>query len=200
MAHPTVALFATLLCACSAEPAAVPAALPPVAATPPPPHPDRSNAPLWTVTATQAECRQINDGDTLYRLQSAMNPLLAQAESDPSFGGAWIDYSPCYRLVLGFVDGQPRQWLIDASAPELRPLIAFARIPYSRSGQERLRTDIAAALGKAGIESIFVESLNQRPKVVVMTESDARLARSIIPPRHLDEIDIFVGDIRRRPE
>jgi hypothetical protein len=136
------------------------------------------------------------------RVQLAADRLISRVETDPTYGGAWYQHSPCYRLVLGFKDGLPRQWVADAAEPELRPYIAFGQTRLSEAEREQARHEIMAALAAAGARSeIFGVSLDpERFTVGVPTEVDAQIARRAIPGRYRDITRVEVGSFAPIPE
>mgnify|MGYP000167919524 CR=1 FL=1 len=189
-------LYAALLCGCTQpvnQPAAPVAAQAPVAAAPAPPR---------VVTLPGAVCEQARTAETIMRVQLAGDRLIERVQADPAFGGAWYEHSPCYRLVIGFTDGLPRQWVVDSAEPELRPYLAFGRTKLSQSEREQARPDIMAALQARGARSeVFFVSLNpEQFGIGVPTEADARLARAAIPERYRDITRVEVGDFAPRPE
>lgn len=188
---------ALLLGGCAQQQLA-PAAPAPVAASAPAPAP----APPRVVTLPGAICEQARTAETIMRVQLPVDRLIARVEADPAYGGAWYQHSPCYRLVLGFTDGVPRQWVVDAAEPELRPYVAFGRTKLSQSERGQARPEISAVLAAAGAQSeIFVVSLNPEEFMVgVPTEADARIARAAIPERYRDITRVEVGDFAPMPE
>lgn len=189
-------LYAALLCGCTQpvnQPAAPVAAQAPVAAAPAPPR---------VVTLPGAVCEQARTAETIMRVQLAGDRLIERVQADPAFGGAWYEHSPCYRLVIGFTDGLPRQWVANAAEPELRPYLAFGRTKLSSSEREQARPEIMAAIAAAGARTkIFFSSLNPESFTVgVPTEADAEKARSAIPTRYREITKVEVGDFRRIPE
>lgn len=126
---------------------------------------------------------------------------MQKVRADPAFGGAWYEHSPCYRLILAFKDGRPRQWVVDAADPELRPYIAFAGAKYSEAERDLARREIGAAMAAAGLRSMFIVSV--RPEhftVVVRTDADARIAATVVPSRYRAHTIILVGPIEPIPE
>lgn len=136
------------------------------------------------------------------RVQLPADRLISHIQADPAYGGAWYEHAPCYRLVLAFKDGLPRQWVVDAAEPELRPYLAFGRTELSQAEREQARPEIMAALRAAGARSeIFAVSLNPESFMVgVPTEADARIARTAIPERYRDITRVEVGNFAPRPE
>jgi hypothetical protein len=136
------------------------------------------------------------------RVQLSADRLVQRVQADPAYGGAWYEHAPCYRIVLAFTDGQPRQWVIEAAEPELRPYIAFGRTKFSLAERERARPEIMAALATAGARSeIFVVSLDPEGFMVgVPTEADAQIARRAIPERYRDITRVEVGNFAPIPE
>lgn len=136
------------------------------------------------------------------RLQGASQDLIERLMGDPSFGGAWFDHFPCYRIVLAFTDAQPRPWVVPTAAPELQPFIAFARSEYSESERERARREIGASLNAAGVRfSLFYSMLNpEQFTIQVRTEAEALIARRAIPDRYRNLTKVDVGNIDPRPE
>lgn len=104
--------------------------------------------------------------------------------------------------MLAFTDGQPRQWVIDAAPPELKPYLAFGRSKYSAAEREAARIEIMAALAAAGLRfTFFIEGPpTERFTIGVRTSADAQAAMRAVPPRHRADVSIFVGDIEPRPE
>ena len=136
------------------------------------------------------------------RFQLAADRLTARVQADPAYGGAWYEHAPCYRIVLAFTDGQPRQWVIDAAEPELRPYIAFGRTKFSQAEREQARPEIMTALAAAGARTeVFFSSINPEQFTVgVPTEADARVARRAIPERYRDITRVEVGSFSPIPE
>jgi len=198
--HPT--LFVALLLGGCAQQLSGPAAPAPVVATAAAPAPAATPAPPRVVTLPGAICEQNRTAETIMRVQLAGDRLIQRVQADPAFGGAWYEHSPCYRLVLAFTDGLPRQWVADAAEPELRPYLAFGRTRLSQAEREQARPEIMAALAAAGARSeVFFVSLNpEQFGIGVPTEADARLARAAIPERYRDITRVEVGDFRPRPE
>lgn len=136
------------------------------------------------------------------RVQLAADRLISRVQADPAYGGAWFEHSPCYRLVLGFKDGLPRQWVVDSAEPELRPYVAFGRTKLSQAEREQARPEIGSALAAAGARSeVFAVSLNPEEFMVgVPTEADAQIARAAIPERYRDITRVEVGNFAPMPE
>ncbi len=153
------------------------------------------------ITLPGAICEPARTGETILRVQTAVNKLMPRVEVDPAYGGAWYEHSPCHRIVLAFKDGQPRQWVIDAAEPELRPYIGFGRAPYTLAESELARLEIGAAIAAAGLRSVFVVGRpGDKFGIVVRTEADAQTVMRVIPDRYRADVSIFVGDIEPRPE
>jgi hypothetical protein len=196
-----VVLSTALLCGCAGSApqrsvnmsAAVPAPAPPTAP---------AEAPARVVTLPGAICERARDGETILKVQLAADRLMQRVQADPAFGGAWYEHSPCYRLVLGFTDGRPRQWVIDAAEPDLRSYLAFGRTKFSQPEREQARHQIMAALAAAGARSeIFVVSIDpERFMIGVPTEADAQIARRVIPERYRDVTRVEVGNFAPMPE
>lgn len=123
-------------------------------------------------------------------------------QADPAFGGAWYEHAPCYRIVYAFTDGLPRQWVVDAADPELRPYMVFSRTKFSQAEREQARLQIMAAVAAAGARTeVFFSSTNpERFTVGVPTEADARIARAAIPQRYRDITRVEVGNFGPFPE
>lgn len=136
------------------------------------------------------------------RVQLASDRLIQRVQSDPAYGGAWYEQAPCYRLVLAFTDGEPRQSVVDAAEPELRPYIAFGRTKFSQAEREKARHEIMAAVAAAGARTkVFFSSLNPEQFTIgVPTEADARIARAAIPQRYYEITQVEVSDFEPRPE
>ncbi len=194
-------LALTLLCGCTQQPFRQPVSLPPPVPAPAP-MPVHAPAPPAVIHPPGFICdQQPRDGETLYRIQTAVNRLMPRLQADSAYGGAWYEHAPCYRIVFAFKDGQPRQWVIDAADPELRPFIAFGTARYSESERDQARREIGAALAAAGVRSAFMVSI--RPEqftVTVPTQADAQIASWVIPTRHRAVTRIAVGPIEPVPE
>ncbi len=191
-------LLAAFLLGGCAQQLTAPAAPAPLAALAPAP----ALPPPRVVTLPGAVCEQARTGETILRVQLAADRLISRIQADPAYGGAWYEHAPCYRIVLGFTDGQPRQWVVDAAEPDLRPYVAFGRTKLSQAGREQARPEIMAALAAAGARSeIFVVSLDPEGFMVgVPTEADARIARDAIPERYRGITRVEVGNFAPRPE
>ena len=195
--NPTPVVAALLLGGCAQQlpaPAApAPVALPAPASAPPPPR---------VVTLPGAICERARTAETIMRVQLAADRLISRVQADPAYGGAWYEHAPCYRIVLGFTDGQPRQWVIDAAEADLRPYVAFGRTKFSQAEREQARPEIWAALAAAGARSeIFVVSIDPEEFMVgVPTEADAQIARAAIPERYRGITRVEVGNFAPRPE
>ncbi len=192
---------ALLLCGCAQQVAQLPpstaASLPVATAAPAP-----VAAPPRVLTLPGAICEQARTGETILRVQLAADRLISRVQADPAYGGAWYEHAPCYRIVLGFTDGQPRQWVIDAAEPDLRPHVAFGRTKFTPAEREQARLEIMSAIPAAGARlKIFGSSLNPEALVVgVPTEADAQIARRAIPERYRGITRVEVGNFRRIPE
>ncbi|HET7708776.1 MAG TPA: hypothetical protein VFK50_04480 [Sphingomicrobium sp.] len=196
--HWTTILPALLIGGC-VQPARLPIVVPaPAAAVP-------LAAPVAApevVTLPGAICEQARTAQTILRVQLAASRLIERVQADPAYGGAWYQHAPCYRLVLGFTDGQPRQWVIDAADAELRPYVAFGRTRFSQAEREQARPLIMAALAAAGARlEVFVVSLDPEGFMVgVPAEADARIARRAIPERYRPITRVEVGNFAPIPE
>ena len=190
---------ALLLCACAQQvaqpPVTAPVSAPVARAT-------RAPVPPPVITLPGAICERARTGEMIVRIQLAADRLISRVQADPGFGGAWYEHAPCYRLVLGFTDGQPRQWVVDAAEPELRPYIAFGRTKLSQAEREQARPEIMAALAAAGARTkIFGVSLHPEQFIVgVPTEADAQIARAAVPERYRDITRVEVGNFEPMPE
>lgn len=153
-------------------------------------------------TLPGAICDRERDSETILRVQTVEAKLRSFVRHDPTFAGAWYEHAPCYRLVLAFTDGQPRQWVVDAAPPELKPYLAFGRSKYSAAEREAARMEIMAALAAAGLRfSFFVEGPPaERFTIGVRTPADAQVAMQAVPPRHRADVSIFVGNIEPQLE
>ncbi len=193
-------VVAALLVGGCAQPLSAPAAPAPVALPAPAPVPDAPQPRV--VTLPGAICEQARTGETIMRVQLAADRLILRVEADPAYGGAWYEHAPCYRIVLGFTDGQPRQWVIDAAEPELRPYVGFGQTKFSQAEREQARPEIFAALAAAGARTeIFAVSLDpERFMVGVPTEADARIARAAIPDRYRGITRVEIGNFAPIPE
>lgn len=130
------------------------------------------------------------------RVQLAADRLIERVKADPAFGGAWYEHSPCYRLVLGFKDGLPRQWVVDAAEPELRPYLAFGRIKYSQAEREQARLAISEALSSAGVPFVLMISVTP-PYFTVQarTAAEVQTAMRVIPLRYRSDVSFSVGPV-----
>ena len=134
-------------------------------------------------------------------VQPAAERLITRVRADPAYGGAWFEHAPCYRIVFAFKDRRPRQWVVDAAEPELRPYIAFAGAKYSEAERDLARLEIGAAMAAAGVRSMFTVSV--RPEhftVTVRTKAEAEVAAAAIPSRYRADTIILVGPIEPVPE
>lgn len=197
---PLVTLNAALLCACAQQappPVPVPAPLPQATAPP-----ARTPTPPAVITLPGAVCEQNRTAETILRVQLAEGRLTQRVQADPAFGGAWYEHAPCYRIVYAFTDGKPRQWVVDAAEPELRPYIAFGRTKFTQAEREAARLEIMAAVAAAGARTkVFFSSVNPEQFTVgVPTEAEARIARRAIPERYRALTKIEVGEFKRHPE
>lgn len=158
---------------------------------------DRFAATRTPVVTTQSgPCRQVRDGNTIAMLQVAANDLLTDLAEDPTFGGAWYEHAPCYRLVLAFTDVRDRTDLLDTVNPEVRPFIAFARSSYSNAERDQARLAIGSALAAAAVQmTIFSVSVHPEQFTVgVATEADAERARRLIPEPYRANTTVVVGN------
>ena len=164
--------------------------------------PAPASAPPRIVTLPGAVCDRARTAETIVRVQLATDRLISRVQADPAFGGGWYQHAPCYRIVLGFTDGQARQWVIDAAEPELRPYVAFGRTKFSQAEREQARPQIMAAIAAAGARTeVFAVSLApERFMVGVPTEADATIARAAIPERYRDITKVEVGNFAPVPE
>lgn len=193
-------LSAALLCGCaqptSQRTVSTPAA-PSAVASIPTPAPAR---PAVT-TLPGAICERARDGETILVVQTAVNRLMPRIQVDPAYGGGWFEHAPCYRIVIAFKDGKPRQWVIDAADPELRPYIAFDRTRFSHAEREQAGQEIRMAVAAAGIPSMFFSSVKpEQFTLTVRTEAEVPVARQAIPPRYNSDVIVLVGSIDRQPE
>jgi hypothetical protein len=140
-------------------------------------------------------------GEEILRVQAAADRLLPQLRQDPAFGGARYEHSPCYRFVVGFTDGQPRRWVVDAAEPQLRPYLAFGRSGFSEGERNSAAKQIMAALGAAGIHfAFFMGGIPETFSIYVPTQADVERARLLVPQRYLPITRFHVGVPRRVPE
>ncbi len=127
---------------------------------------------------------------------------MRKLEAVPAYGGGWYEHSPCYRLVIAFADDRPRPWVIDAAPGPLRPYLGFARTRFSQAEREAAGQQIRTALAARGLDFTFATLLAREAFFVgVLTEADARIARSLIPQRY--RVITSVGPehyARRTPE
>lgn len=192
---------ALVLCGCAQQvaqpPIRTPASVPVATATPAP-----AAAPPRVITLPGAICEQARTGETILRVQLATDRLISRVQADPAYGGAWYEHAPCCRIVLAFTDGQPRQWVVDAAEPDLRPYVAFGRTKFSQAEREQARPQIMADLTAAGARTeVFVVSLDPEGFMVgVPTEADAQIARRAIPERYRDITRVEVGNFAPIPE
>ena len=199
--YPAVLIPAALLCGCmqhprqateipAAAPAPAPAAIQGVVPAEPP-----------VITLPGAICERNRDAPTILKVQQAEGKLTPLLTADPSYGGAWYEHEPCYRLVLAFTDGRPRQWVVDAAPPELRPYLAFGRAKYSLAEAELTRIEISGALQRAGLRFMFAMGHPaERFTIQVPTPADIPTTMQAVPERYRSDVRIFVGDIHPRPE
>ncbi len=169
----------------------------------PVPAPMAARAPTPPVVNTLpgAICEPARTGETILRVQTAVDRLMPRVQADPAYGGAWYEHAPCYRIVFAFKDGQPRQWVIDAAEPELRPYIAFGRTRYSDIERERTSREIMAAVAAAGVPFIFYSSVKpEQFTLTVRSEPEMGIARRAIPPRYGSDVIVLVGNIYPQPE
>ena len=194
----TALLIFAALCGCAQQPSVQPA----IGSPAPAPAPTAPAAPPAVVTLAGAICEPARTGETILKVQLAADRLIERIQADPAYGGAWYEHSPCYRLVLGFADGRPRQWVVELAEPELRPYLAFGRTRLSQAQREQARLEIMAALRAAGARAeLFAVSLDPEAFTVgVPTEADAQIARQAIPPAYRDITRVEVGDFRPVPE
>lgn len=136
-------------------------------------------------------------------VQSAGEPLLARLRGDARYGGAWYSHAPCYRLIVAFTDGLPRQWVVDAADPRLRPYLYFSKTNFTEAERTAARLEMGLAIKAAGVtEAVFVDhgANPERLEIGVSTEADAAKVRATIPPQYRPLIHVWVGDIYPRPE
>lgn len=163
--------------------------------------PTPAPAPPAVITLPGAICDQNRTAETILRVQPAAERLIGRLQLDPNYGGAWFEHAPCYRIVFAFTDGQPRQSVIDAAEPELRPYIAFSRTKYSIAEFEQARLEIMAALEAAGLRSLFGISVKpQHFTVSVRTQAEAQIAAAVIPSRYRSDTSIVIGPVDPIPE
>lgn len=195
--NPTPIVAALLLGGCAQQVTAPPAPAPVAAPAPAP-----AAALPRVVTLPGAVCERARTAETIMRVQLAADRLMQRVQADPAFGGAWYEHAPCYRIVLAFTDGQPRQWVVDAAEPELRPYIAFSRTSLAHAERERAAREIMSAVNAAGVQfEIFSSSVHPEEFMLgVRTEAEARIARQAIPERYRALTKIEIGDFKRRPE
>jgi hypothetical protein len=134
-------------------------------------------------------------------VQAASNALLERLRSDPAFGGARYEHSPCYRLVLAFTDGQPRRWVIDAADARLRPYLAFSRSRFSEGERNSAAKQIMAALSSARIPFAFmIAGSPEGFGIYVATAAEVERARLLVPERYLPITRFHIGIPISTPE
>jgi hypothetical protein len=142
-------------------------------------------------------CEHIQDGDKMARLQSDAYALLDRVRSNPAYGWARFDHSPCFRFVVAFAAARP-PWVEEAASAELRPYLAFAVAERSSIERERLREALAVALKATGVEAVYATNGTDDPiQLYVATDRDAQAVLAAMPAEYRPLVRTMIGPLPR---
>ena len=126
---------------------------------------------------------------------------MPRLQSDPAFGWAAYQHTPCYRLLLAYTDGRPRDWLLATASPQLRPYITFVKAERTYAARDQASREIRAALAASGVRALFMSSGNDDSfQIIVRTQEDAERVRRAIPERYRSQTVVRLGYVEPQPE